>query len=419
MEISLRLRSALVSTSGAVSNTPSTLGSQTAIGLGRAATTAGGANGTPAATAFLYSPGPADPRLLVKRWDNVNRPQSNFDLCVFRIEPAATTIDAPRGSAVTFGATIHLIHNFSGRYLSVVRQPADPSLHPSNHFQLQLLDRAEAGRACRLRLTSRYKRRAEGDAVVNKDVCYLQYETGALGLNANVLCNALEDAEATAAEELTPFDVCVYDNTDPNDETRQTVLRAGIAALIFHREKDSLLITEGKSMTLTQELERNTAMAGGSRSSAITAGFGFSAAGRRGAALAAPAIAGADGSGNGALNSSNSAGAAIDPTAAAAAAMEGLRRTGSRKARLVSDNGTTVLMPDTPFFRRFEEPVSNLDPESIEFDCSALWFVDLIDPAVGGSIRTARQCRLRHGAANSTYARCRRWGLLLKGPVTR
>ena len=194
---------------------------------------------------YLASPGMADPKILLRTREG-GKPMLQFDRCVFRFLPAVSDKKMQHAdSFVAYGRSVFLVHVYSGLYVTIVRKPSETN---SSHFRVALMSKEDAGSACRFRVTPRYKIRVEGDTVCDKDMLFIQQDTSSLSLYASAAAlqsaskkTNVDDAqvEVSASDTPTPFEIVVYDTTQP--DTRHPQLCAGAGTLLFHREKDALL----------------------------------------------------------------------------------------------------------------------------------------------------------------------------------
>jgi hypothetical protein len=298
---------------------------------------------------FISSRGVADPKLSLRSREG-NTPLLQFDRCVFRIQPVvvdkqgvARKDGSSRGGPVVYGRAVHLVHSYSGLYVTIIRKPAETD---PTQFRVALMTLEDAGSACRFRLLPRYKIRSEGDAVHSGDVVFIQQESSQLSLHGKVADGADdEQSEVTACEKPSALEVNLYDSADLQMDThrRHHTLMAGAATMLFHREKDALL-TIPSALEAAEESNRYKQLGANARSSLNLA--------RRQAEL----------SGRG--------GPVKTP----------------RQSRVVF-----------PFFKASKTAVANLSAETLEVTCNSLWFFEHIDPTIGGPVGANMPCRVRHG----------------------
>jgi hypothetical protein len=296
---------------------------------------------------FVSSRGVADPKLALRSREG-NMPLLQFDRCVFRIQPASAekggvlrkSDGSLRCGPVVYGKPVHLVHSYSGLYVTIIRKPAETD---STHFRVALMTLEDAGSACRFRLLPRYKIRSEGDVVHNTDVVFVQQESSQLALHGKVNGDGADDeqTEVTACEKPSALEMNLYDTADMSMDAnrRHHTLMAGAATMLFHREKDALLTIPSALEALDDSARKKNA-----------------ARGKPMAALS--------------LLRSGPGGPVQTP----------------RQAKIVY-----------PFFKTSKQAVANLSVDTLEITCNSLWFFEHIDPTIGGPIGAGMPCRIRHG----------------------
>ena len=312
---------------------------------------------------FVTSPGAADPRLYVRQGHTVED-LLGFESSVFVLcRPPALDFASSQCETVTYGMRLSVMHKQSGLYVALLPThpaPLDPSCHT-----LTLLSKEDALNSTHFKIVPRYKVHSEGDAVCHGDQILLQLfdkllylhtsEAGTPVTELTLRSSAIDDdiVEVNGADVATPWVIRRYDfGVEDPDFSRYTTrlgkdgVLAGAPVVLFHREKEALLITS----TTTPKV----------RSLAHTLS-GTQYQRRRSHTQTLRDLA---------------------------------------HASLSQPSGNVDEQHPCPLFLFYDSYTEDTSFSDMQCSCSALWTFESVDPTCGGPLRYGELYRLRQTATN-------------------
>lgn len=418
--------------------------------------------------AYVSSKGHADPRLLLRRGrrsaDGEPLPPQcaflAFEDSVFTICRPLETHTSASASDVTYGARFCLQHRHSGMFVALMA--AQPAASDPTCDTITLIEPNESHsnvtNMCQFRFVPRFKIHSEGDCVCTGDRVQVQlfdrkvsfhvsqrasagsnavptdlsgsmnmsgvWHDTVTSLTAPTFADTEEDmcAEVNGGEFAASWTLHRYDigserpvtgggNKGPGG-VPLGVLKAGCPIVLFHREKEALLVSSVMSPTSKHQ----GGIPGSFRLSGFSPGGGPTAAGAM--AGGSPAAAGGGGAKTGtrsrgtSLVDNRSAPVQFSPLlgkstdGASAAASAGVSPAISRYGSMHKVGGSgddDGSLENVPLFSQHETFKEDVPFEAdISVSCSALWLFEALDPTTGGPVRFGQLYRLRQ-AATSMY----------------